>query len=335
MPLLFRLQFRQSSGHLSLVAFRALHLLLKALDAGRGFLGHRAETRLFFHCLRSLLVKQVGSIALDFHGRESLPHVVLQPSKLLLQMSGAFPVTEQRRLGLLVRRRQASFLGHEFGLAQSQLGQFGFHVRPLPMQAFKIVFQEPDFEGAGFFLQLPIVLGLLRLALQGPQLFFHFGNDVAHASQVLLRGFEFVQGFRLLLFEATDSRCFLDKRAAVLGRPGEDVIDIALFDHRMPLGAGPRFQKETADVFQPAGDFVDGIFAFPVTVQSPRDHELVVARQGLHHTGHGLKFLTRHVAEDQRNFRHPQWLTRFRPIEDDVFHTFATQRFGALLTQNP
>ena len=335
MPLLFRLQFRQSSGHLSLVAFRALHLLLKVLDARRGFLGHRAETRLFFHCLRSLLVKQVGSIALDFHGREGLPDAVLQLSKLLVQMSGALPVTEQRRFGLLVRRRQASFLGHEFGLAQSQLGQFGFHVRPLPMQAFKIVLQEQDFEGAGFFLQLPIMLGLLRLALQGPQLFFHFGNDVAHASQVLLRGFEFVQGFRLLFFEAADSRGFLDERAAVLRRPGEDVIDIALFDHRMPLGAGPRFQKETADVFQPAGDFIDGIFAFPVTVQPARDHELFVPRQGLHHAGHGLDFLIRHVADDQRDFRHAQRFTGFRPIEDDVFHAFTTQRFGALLAQDP
>ena len=87
-----------------------------------------------------------------------------------------------------------------------------------------------------------------------------------------LRGFEFVQRFRLLFFEATDSRRFLDKRPAVLGRPGENLIDITLFDHRMPLGAGPRFQKQAAYIFQPARDFIDGIFAFPVTVQPASDH---------------------------------------------------------------
>ena len=48
-----------------------------------------------------------------------------------------------------------------------------------------------------------------------------------------------------------------------------------------------------------------------------------------------ISVAVRDLRERDGNFRHPHRSAVARPVKDDVFHLFAAERLGALLTQHP
>ena len=321
--------------HTGDLLFRALHLFPKILHDRHRLPGICRKTCLFFRRLSALPDKQIGAVPLHFHGRECLPDFLFQPSQFFLHVSDLFPVLQQCRLVCLMRRLQTGLLGHEFGLPYLQLCQVGFNAGPPAGQIVIIVFQNSDFQRATRLLHRLILFGLSHLSGQGLQLFMDFGNNIADSIQVLLRDFEFPNCLQFLSLKAHNACCFVDKRPTILRRSGEQVIDIALFDHRMSFGAGPCFPEEAANVFESAGDLIDGIFIFAIAIQPAGNHQFLVLRQGFHHAGDRFQLLACHVADDQRHFRHTQWPAGFRPVKDDIFHAFTAKRFRALLAHDP
>ncbi len=178
---------------------------------------------------------------------------------------------------------------------------------------------------------------LARLPLKRIQLLLDFGHDVSDTQKILLRRFQLTKRFGLLFFVTHDAGGLLDQLTPVLRRRIQDLIDLPLGNHRVPFASRARIEQQTANILKPAVDFVQEILAFTVTVQAASNHHLLHVGQLVGKTRASVELHHRGIkpADNQRDFGHPQRLSKFGPVENDILHFFTSERLGALFTQHP
>lgn len=105
----------------------------------------------------------------------------------------------------------------------------------------------------------------------------------------------------------------------------------------MSFASRARIEQQTANILEPAVDFIEEILAFAVPVQSASNHHLLHFGQFVGETGGSIELHHRGIkpTNDQRDFGHAQGLSEFGPIEYDIFHLFTSECLCALLTQHP
>jgi hypothetical protein len=122
--------------------------------------------------------------------------------------------------------------------------------------------------------QLLGALGGGRLERQRPQPLLHFGLDVPRALDVLRDPRELELGTMAATLELPEPSGFLDERASLLGLRGQDLLDLALRDHRARGAAEPDVGKQLHEVEAPDGSTVDEVLALAAAVQASHDRNL-------------------------------------------------------------
>ncbi len=127
------------------------------------------------------------------------------------------------------------------------------------------------------------------------------------------------------MFVLGDSCRFFKESAAFIRLVAQDRLHHFQLDHGIRIGAHAGIHEQVEDIFEPAGDFVQQIFALAGAIHSPADgHLRILGRQN------ALR-----VFNYERRLRHTKGLARLRTVENHVFHLLAAQRAVPLLSQYP
>ena len=124
--------------------------------------------------------------------------------------------------------------------------------------------------------ELLVAARLAGLALQRADLPLDLADQVGHAQQVLLGGFQFAQRLFFLRLEFGDARGLLENHPPVLRLAGKDLRDVALGHDAVTGAAHARAHEQLLDVLQPARRLVDEIFAAAVAEDAAGDRDFVV-----------------------------------------------------------
>ena len=170
-----------------------------------------------------------------------------------------------------------------------------------------------------------VAAGLAGLALQGPDLPFHFPDYVGETEQVGFRVIEFPDGLLLVGLELGDAAGFLEDCAAVLRAGAEDTVDSALFHERVGGRTDAGIHEQALDILQAAGGLIDEIVAFARAEYTPGNGDLVVL---------GFERLFA-VGEADADLGHAHGLGFVRTIENAVLHLASAEGFCALFAQDP
>ncbi len=130
--------------------------------------------------------------------------------------------------------------------------------------------------GPQLVAQLLVATGLRGLPLQRVDLAPHLDDDVVDAQQVGLGRLELQLGQPALVLVAGDARGVLDDQPPVLRLGVEDLVDLALLDRGVGLGADPRLAQQLLDVLEAGPVAVDQVIALAAAKQSARDRDLAV-----------------------------------------------------------
>ena len=147
-------------------------------------------------------------------------------------------------------------------------------------QVDEVVGEEPQSGVAQVGLDHRGAAGDLGLLAQRLELAAQLGGEVLQAREVGLHRVELAERLLLALAVLEDAGRLLDEAAAVLGRGGEDLVELALADDDVHLAADAGVGQQLLDVEQPARVAVDGVLGPAVAEHRPRDRDLgVVDRQ--------------------------------------------------------
>ena len=250
---------------------------------------------------------------------------------LALNLLHRLPQVGEPVLRLLDGRRLERVPGAEAGDARA-LALLGLlQLRHLPGQRLvlrgersPVGGEQRQVEHLLFLVQRLVLAGLLRLALDGPELAPHFLHHVPDARQVLARRLELALRLRALLLVARDPRGLLDEDAPLprLGR--EHVVEALLVHEGIRLGVDAGSGEEVLDVAQTAHVAVQQVLALARPIE-PAGHRDLAPRN--------LQLPV--VVEDEAHLGHPDRLARGRAVEDHVLHLVAPQGLGALLPERP
>ncbi len=289
----------------------------------------------FLPSLDPLLLVQFAPVAFHFDRSQGLRLLLLDLRQLFATLTDDDAGFVHGQSDPLQLGGETSLLGGLLGLLAGQGFQLPLDLDDRRAQPAVLIGQQLDLQRARLLLKHLIGPRLTRLALERVQLFFHFGDDVADAQQILLGRVELPQRFRLLLLVADDPGGFLDQFTPVLRGGIQNLVDLPLGNHGVPLGPRSGVQQHAANVFQTARGLVDEIFTVTVTVEAAGDHEILILRQLARQPGLTIDLHLIEPADHQRHFGHAQRLPHLRAVEDHVLHLFTAQGLGALLPQHP
>ena len=88
-----------------------------------------------------------------------------------------------------------------------------------------------------------------------------------------MRPLEFSLRNELATLVLARTRGLLDEGPALFGLSVHHLIHPPLLHNRIGLVAYPGPEEELDNIFEPTGDFVDGVFGFAGTEESPSDHD--------------------------------------------------------------
>jgi hypothetical protein len=192
-------------------------------------------------------------------------------------------------------------------------------------QLHEVVGEQPEPGVAQVGLHAGRAAGHLGLAAQRLELAAQLGGEVGEPVEVGLHRVELAERLLLALAVLEDAGGLLDEGAPVLGRPGEDGVELALADDDVHLAADAGVAEQLLDVEQPDLVAVDLVLALPGAVHAAGDRHLgVVDRQ----RAVGVVDGERHLGPAERR-------AAGGAGEDDVLHLAAAQALGALLAEDP
>jgi hypothetical protein len=175
------------------------------------------------------------------------------------------------------------------------------------------------------FAHRAIAPRLAGLALERLELLLDLVDDVVHAEQVLLRGFELELGLAAARLVLRDAGGFFDEGAPVRGLAGEDEADLALLDDRVGLGPEAGVHEQLVDVLQAADLAVHQVFALAVAIE-PAGHDAF---------RRAVRAVAVEAADLEVHLGHARGLARLASIEDDVLHGRAAEALRTLLAEDP
>ena len=193
------------------------------------------------------------------------------------------------------------------------------------MQVEEAPAEEHALAALHLFLRRAPAARLRRLALQALELLLDLVDDVVHAQQVLLRGFELELGLAAAGLVLRDPGRLLDDRAPLRGLRREDLADLALLDDRVGLRAEPGVHEQLVDVAQAAELAVHQVLALAVPVEPARDDAL----------GRAVGAVAVEARDLEVDLGHLQRLAARGAVEDHVLHRRAAQALDALLAEHP
>ena len=184
-----------------------------------------------------LLLEQLGSIPGYFSRRQRLCLLMFDAGQTFSRLPDDLIGCNRLKPGLLQPRDHASLVRRCRGFLGVQGRDFRFGLRQTSPQRPEFASQQLHFQTTRLLLQGLIGPCLSRLPLQRIELFFYFGDDIADTEQILLGRFKFSQCFGFLFFVPDDSGGFLDEFTPVLRRRIQNLVDLALGNHRMALAS--------------------------------------------------------------------------------------------------
>ncbi len=179
--------------------------------------------------------------------------------------------------------------------------------------------------------ELLVAARLPGLALERTDLPFHLADEVRDAQKILFRVFELPQRFLLLRLELRDAGGFLKNHPAIFRLAGKNLRDVPLRHDAVAGAANARAHEELLHVLEPAGGFVDKIFAAAIAENAARERDFVVS----HLDTCRVKMFVIHAADGQRHLRHAERFAAIRAVKNHVGHFAAAQGLGRLLAQDP
>src|SRR6185436_9280218 len=175
------------------------------------------------------------------------------------------------------------------------------------------------------FLHRTPAAGLGGLPFQALELLLDLVDDVVHAQQVLLRGFELELRLAPARAVLRDAGGLLDDRAPLGRLRREDLPDLALLDDRVRLRTEPGVHEQLVDVAQATHLAVHQVLALAVPVEAARDHAL----------GRAVGAVAVQARDLEVHLGHLERLTARAAVEDHVLHRRAAQALHALLAEHP
>jgi hypothetical protein len=174
-------------------------------------------------------------------------------------------------------------------------------------------------------LQFAVHEGAFRLAAHGFALALQFAQHIFHARQVHARRFEVAQGVLASGAIQRDACDLFEPAASLVGRGGQQRVDVALPDNCVAAAPQPRAREQIGDIAQAGRRAVNPALPLARTVQAARDLHLV----GVHRQPARL------VVEPQRRLRQPQRFVRRRTAEQHFRRRLRPQRAHIRLAQCP
>ena len=251
-------------GELARHALVLLRRLLALVLAGRQVHAHLGEAR--DHVL-ALFLKQAH---VGVHAAED----VLHAAALLAEVTHEDALLLEQRLVLLQLALLLGVtpLGELYGRLGLTLARGQLIVAHL--QLAEVVHRERGGELGQARLELMVALGLVHLALEGPELARDLARDVLRAGEVLVHRGELALGARLAAAVLGDAGRLLDELAALFGAAREDGVELALADDGVGLLAEARVVQDVGDVHQARRRVVDEVLGLPRTEHAARDRHL-------------------------------------------------------------
>src|SRR5208283_4400144 len=99
---------------------------------------------------------------------------------------------------------------------------------------------------------LLVAARLAGLALERPDLPFHFADEISDTQQVLVGVFQFAERLPFLALVFGDAGGFLENEAPVLGFARKNLRDVALRQNAVTGAAHARAHEQLLDVLEPA-----------------------------------------------------------------------------------
>ena len=164
-----------------------------------------------------------------------------------------------------------------------------------------------------------------RLAGQGPQLAVNFVGQVQDAHEVRVHVGQLLERALLAPAMLQDASSLFDEPAALLGRGGQDRVELPLADDDVHLTAHARVGQKLLHVQQPRRSAVNGVFGAAPAEQGAADRHL-----GILDVEQTVGVVNREVHLGAPQRRAPRC-----PREDHVRHLPAAQRAGTLLAHDP
>ena len=173
--------------------------------------------------------------------------------------------------------------------------------------------------------ELRCALGGLGLALQGAQVGASLPLDVVRTLEVVAGAVELELCAVAALAVLAEARGLLDQQAPVAGLRADDLLDLALADHRVGLAAHVRVGEGLHDVREAASSTVQPVLPVAVALDPAGDRDLreLAGRPALGVVDHDLD-----LGEAPRRLA-------IAAGEDHVPHLLAANRRGALLAERP
>ena len=164
-----------------------------------------------------------------------------------------------------------------------------------------------------------------RLAGQGPQLAVNLVGQVQDAHEVRVHVGQLLERALLTPAMLQNARRLFDEPAALLGRRGQDRVELPLADNDVHLTAHARVGEKLLHVQQPRRSAVNGIFGAAPAEQGAADRHL-----GILDIEQTVGVVNRQVHLGAPQRRAPRC-----PRENHVRHLPAAQRAGTLLAHDP
>ena len=202
-------------------------------------------------------------------------------------------------------------------------GFFRFTQRGL---AFAPVITKPDAFGLLQFAgEAGVVARALCLAFHRTHARPDFGQDVAHAFQVVARLVEFPQRIFAFVAIERDARGFFEQRAALVGVDRQRLIDHALADDSIGAARQPGLGEQFAHIAQAHFAAVEQVFILAIAIgAAAHNHFVELDRE------EAIRVVEREV-----HFGHARARTAIAAGEDQVFGLLRSQSREDLFAQDP
>ncbi len=170
-----------------------------------------------------------------------------------------------------------------------------------------------------------VLLGHLRLLLQGLQLAAELREHVGQPEQILVQSGQLALRPFLPSAMLGDAGGLLDVLPPVLGLGEEHLLELPLSHHGVQGPADPGLGQQLLHVEEPHHLAVDAVLGLATAEDRAGDLDLA----------HGHRDLRGAVVDHELDLGHAEGGPRGRAGEDHVGHVSAAQRPGALLAEHP
>ena len=184
---------------------------------------------------------------------------------------------------------------------------------------------EPTAEGQQLGAHVVVTGGIVRLALEGPDLAFELAEDVLQALHVTVGPLESAQRAVLAKAVLEDAGGFLDDGTMVLWLGVEDRGELALAHDDVLVSADTGVGQELLDVEEATVGPVDLVVGGAVAVEAAGDGDLVEVERERPAS----------VVEEEGDLGPAQLGSGGRPGEDEVLHLLGAERARRLRAHDP